>query len=73
MLSRLFNKLTSGTSVPAIAHDELMQAHRQRSCTIIDVREPHEFRGGHIPGAVNQPLSQFDPAGMPQDLSLIHI
>ena len=73
MLSRLFNKLTSGTSVPAIAHDELMQAHRQRSCTIIYVREPHEFRGGHIPGAVNQPLSLFDPAGMPQDKPVVLI
>jgi len=29
---------------------------------IVDVREPQEFRSGHIPGAVNHPLSQFDPA-----------
>ncbi len=62
MLSRLFSKLTAGTSIPAIAHDELVQAHGRRSCTIVDVREPHEFNGGHIPGAVNHPLSKFDPA-----------
>ncbi len=29
-------------------------AHR-----IIDVREAHEYKGGHIPGAVNMPLSVF--------------
>lgn len=73
MLSQLFKKLTSGTSVPAIAHDELVQAHRQRSCTIIDVREPHEFNSGHIPGAVNHPLSHFDPARMSQDKPVVLI
>ncbi|MFD2673389.1 rhodanese-like domain-containing protein [Marinicrinis sediminis] len=26
---------------------------------LIDVREPHEFKEGHLPGAVNLPLSQF--------------
>jgi rhodanese-related sulfurtransferase len=32
------------------------------SILLVDVREPHEFAGGHIPGAVNLPLSAFDPA-----------
>lgn len=26
---------------------------------LIDVREPHEFKSGHIPGAKNLPLSQL--------------
>ena len=73
MLSRLFKMLTGGTGVPAIAHDELVQAHRERSCAIIDVREPHEFDRGHIPGAVNHPLSQFDPARMVQDKPVVLI
>ena len=30
-----------------------------RSCRILDVREPEEFAGGHIPGAVNVPLHQI--------------
>ena len=33
---------------------------------IIDVREPHEFRSGHIPGAKNVPLgkvAQYIPSG----------
>jgi len=32
----------------------------------VDVREAHEFAGGHIPGAANHPLSQFDPARVPR-------
>ncbi|MGU3361745.1 rhodanese-like domain-containing protein [Methylobacterium sp. M6A4_1b] len=31
-----------------------------RSLLLIDVREPHEFDQGHIPGAVPHPLSTFD-------------
>jgi len=31
------------------------------SLVIVDVREPHEFAAGHIPGSVSQPLSRFDP------------
>lgn len=26
---------------------------------VVDVREPHEFRSGHIPGAKSMPLSQL--------------
>jgi rhodanese-related sulfurtransferase len=36
------------------------------SMLIIDVREPHEYAAGRIPGAVLLPLSQFDPARIPQ-------
>lgn len=32
---------------------------------LVDVREPHEFAAGHIPGAVLHPLSTFDPAALP--------
>jgi rhodanese-related sulfurtransferase len=32
---------------------------------LVDVREPHEYAGGHIPGSVSMPLSSFDPASIP--------
>lgn len=32
---------------------------------VVDVREVREFAEGHIPGAVNLPLSSFDPAALP--------
>jgi rhodanese-related sulfurtransferase len=35
------------------------------SILVVDVREPHEFAAGHIPGSVSLPLSRFDPADIP--------
>lgn len=32
---------------------------------LVDVREPDEFAAGHIAGAINLPLSRFDPAQLP--------
>lgn len=37
--------------------DEL-EAARRRGCRIIDVREPHEYRSGHVPGAASLPVDQ---------------
>jgi rhodanese-related sulfurtransferase len=37
------------------------------SMLVIDVREPHEYAAGHIPTAINHPLSTFDPAALPMD------
>jgi rhodanese-related sulfurtransferase len=37
------------------------------SMLVIDVREPHEYERGHIPGSVSLALSQFDPGLIPQD------
>jgi rhodanese-related sulfurtransferase len=31
------------------------------SITLVDVREPHEYAAGHIPGSISHPLSTFDP------------
>ena len=37
------------------------------SILLVDVREPHEFDAGAIPGSVSMPLSRFDPASLPTD------
>ena len=66
MLSRFLKRFMATSSAPAIAHEDLVQAHQDGTCTVVDVREPHEYAGGHIPGAVNHPLSQFDPARVPR-------
>ena len=34
---------------------------------LIDVREGDEFRAGHIPGAINVPLSGMDKISIPKD------
>lgn len=46
--------------------DEVKQGVANGSMLLIDVREPHEYAAGHIPGAVLFPLSTFDPAELPQ-------
>lgn len=37
------------------------------SLLIVDVREPHEFAAGRIPGSVCLPLSRFDPSEIPAE------
>ncbi len=32
---------------------------RRRGARLIDVREPAEYAGGHLPGAVNTPLAEL--------------
>ncbi|MEN9205344.1 MAG: rhodanese-like domain-containing protein [Thermostichales cyanobacterium SZTDM-1c_bins_54] len=38
----------------------------QGRVTLIDVREPAEFAEERIPGAINMPLSKFDPQQVPR-------
>jgi rhodanese-related sulfurtransferase len=37
-----------------------------RAVTVIDVREPMEYAGGHIAGSLNVPLSRITQADLPQ-------
>jgi rhodanese-related sulfurtransferase len=57
----------------AISHDDFAEAVKTGSCDVIDVREPGEFASGHIPGAVNHPLSRFDPKRLPSTKTLVVI
>lgn len=41
------------------------------SILVVDVREPHEFAAGHIPGAVSHPLSTFNPASLPDGKRIV--
>ncbi len=59
MFSRFFAKPDPNAPPRDIDHEELLQAMRDKSCVVVDIREPHEFAGGHIPGAINLPLSRF--------------
>lgn len=41
-------------------HDALERAaDGGERATVVDVREVHEYESGHVPGAVNIPLSEF--------------
>ena len=62
-ISDLFSKRSGDPG--EIGHDELVEALQSGSCVLVDVREPHEFSAGHVPGSVNHPLSRFDPQTLP--------
>jgi len=61
----LFGRPDQANRAAEIGHDELVALQRKEQCHIVDVREAHEFAGGHIPGAINLPLSRFDPNQLP--------
>jgi rhodanese-related sulfurtransferase len=46
--------------------DEVKAGLADGSMLVVDVREPHEFAMGHIPGSTSMPLSTFDPAAIPR-------
>lgn len=52
--------LGSESVSPIIEADELARRVSTNTAPrMIDVREPNEFKAGHIPGAENLPLSRF--------------
>jgi len=62
----------AGDARPAeIDHEDLVEALRLKSCAVVDVREVNEFANGHIPGAINLPLSRFNPSDLPSDKPVV--
>ncbi len=51
---------------PEVTAQELDAMLRAGDAVVIDVREADEFADGHIPGAINMPLSTFQPSRLPQ-------
>ena len=46
------------------------ECRRTKDALAVDVREPGEYAAGHIPGAVNVPLSTIESAQLPMDRPL---
>ena len=60
--------VTTGTDrLKLIRSESLKQLLDEGKVTLVDVREPAEYAGEHIPGAVLMPLSKFDPEAIPQE------
>lgn len=67
MFSRLFGRAADAEDhrvhiVPAYDVKRWMEADE---VVLVDVREAVEYRSEAIPGAINMPLSSFDPAELP--------
>ncbi len=45
---------------------ELKAGLTDGSIVLVDVREPHEYAAGHIPGSELNPLQSFDPTALPE-------
>ena len=48
----------------------LEDCRRTENALLVDVREADEYAAGHIPGAVNAPLSTLEGADLPKDRPL---
>lgn len=57
----LLNRLFGGATHPLIRPEEYTATYRDAKTphTLLDVRTADEFRGGHIPGAVNISLQEL--------------
>jgi rhodanese-related sulfurtransferase len=60
-----FGKSNEENPPTEVGHDAMI-ALQSDGGAIVDVREPHEYLAGHIPGAINLPLSSFDPGDLPK-------
>lgn len=56
-----------------IAPDQLRQAIEAGEVLLVDVREPQEFAVTRIHGAVNHPLSTFDPKALLSESNPGHV
>lgn len=56
-----------------ISFEDLSEALESEACALVDVREPYEFDEGHAPGAINMPMSTFDPASLPSGKPVVLI
>lgn len=54
----VFRSLFSKPTVPEVTPEET-RARQKAGAVIVDVREPYEWREGHIPGALHIPLGNL--------------
>lgn len=60
-VERLVNTfLTVKDDLEPLPRQELLQRVRDGLVTVLDVRPPEEYAAGHVPGAVNVPLSELE-------------
>lgn len=52
--------LTTRDSLEPVPHAELLERVRDGLVTVLDVRPHEEYAAGHLPGAINIPLSELE-------------
>jgi rhodanese-related sulfurtransferase len=59
------SSLTSTGASVLLSAPQLAEELASHRVSVIDVREPIEYAGGHIPGSLNVPLSRLPQADLP--------
>jgi rhodanese-related sulfurtransferase len=73
MSENMFSRFHAGSDPDVVSFGDLEEAIGANAWTVVDVREPHEFATGHVPNALNLPMSSFDPEGLPEGKPLVLI
>jgi len=65
--------LDAKDSFEPVSVAELTSRMRDGLVTVVDVRPPEEYAAGHLPGAINMPLSQMEEhvARLPRDREVV--
>ncbi|HSN39589.1 MAG TPA: metalloregulator ArsR/SmtB family transcription factor [Burkholderiales bacterium] len=65
--------LTSKDSLEPVSVNELMDRMRDGLATVVDVRPQEEYAAGHLPGAINVPLSEMEKhlSKLPPDQEIV--
>jgi rhodanese-related sulfurtransferase len=69
----MFSRFGAGSDPDVVSFGDLEEAIGTDAWTVVDVREPHEFASGHIPNAVNMPMSSCDLADLPEGRPVVLI
>lgn len=72
-LTDFFKSLAGSGADRTVSFADLKAQAAAGSVHVVDVREPNEFVTGSVPGAVNLPLSRFDPAALPNGKPVVLI
>jgi rhodanese-related sulfurtransferase len=73
MAWHMFSRFGAGSDSDIVDFGDLAEAVATNAWKVVDVREPHEFAAGHIPNALNIPMSVFDPKRLPHGKPVVLI
>lgn len=73
LISRLFAADDADGALEAVTRDELLAGLSSGSVTLLDVRPEDEFQAGHLPDAINIPLTQLEDMldTLPRDREIV--
>jgi rhodanese-related sulfurtransferase len=73
MPGNMFSPLGAGSDPDVVSFGDLEEAIGTNAWAVVDVREPHEFATGHLPNAVNKPMSSFEAEELPEGKPVVLI